>query len=114
MNLTTRWLVLERDSFTCQYCGRSSPHVVLQVDHIEARAWGGDDRIGNLITSCWSCNQGKKHRDGTDGLIRKNHAEYEWADGRAQTMLQILIGAYAEAIGCTTGDVFEWLFEEVS
>lgn len=40
----TRFEVFKRDSFTCQYCGRSAPEVVLQVDHIkpvakESRNW---------------------------------------------------------------------------
>ena len=30
----TRFDVFKRDSFTCQYCGKSAPDVVLQVDHI--------------------------------------------------------------------------------
>ena len=29
-----RFEVFKRDSFTCQYCGRSAPEVVLEVDHI--------------------------------------------------------------------------------
>lgn len=114
MNNTTRWTVLNRDDFTCQYCGRSAPHVVLQVDHVVAKAMGGHDGMDNLITSCWQCNQGKKTRDGTDGLIGKSKSEYDFADGRAQQMLLVLVGAYATDTGCTTGDVLEWLTEEVS
>ena len=29
-----RFEVFKRDSFTCQYCGKSAPDVILHVDHI--------------------------------------------------------------------------------
>jgi 5-methylcytosine-specific restriction endonuclease McrA len=54
-----RVLVLERDNFTCQYCGRRAPEVVLEVDHYEAQALGGDDETRNLRTACRDCNGGK-------------------------------------------------------
>lgn len=49
MNLTQRWRVFERDAFSCQYCRRSAPHVILQMDHIEPRSHGGSDDISNLV-----------------------------------------------------------------
>jgi hypothetical protein len=55
----TRFEVFKRDSFTCQYCGRSAPDVVLEVDHIKPVFDGGDDSIMNFITSCFDCNRGK-------------------------------------------------------
>lgn len=54
-----RFRVLKRDGFTCQYCGRRPPEVVLHVDHIEPRSKGGSDDPENLITSCGHCNLGK-------------------------------------------------------
>ncbi len=54
-----RWRVLERDDFTCQYCGQSAPSVVLGVDHIIPVSKGGSDDMSNLRTACWSCNRGK-------------------------------------------------------
>ena len=30
-----RFEVFKRDKFTCQYCGKTAPNVVLEVDHIE-------------------------------------------------------------------------------
>ena len=39
-----RFEVFKRDSFTCQYCGRKAPDVVLQVDHIVPVAKGGHQR----------------------------------------------------------------------
>lgn len=61
-----RFEVFKRDSFTCQYCGRKAPDVVLEVDHITPVAEGGKNNILNLITSCTDCNRGKGKRKLTD------------------------------------------------
>jgi hypothetical protein len=55
-----RFEVFRRDSFTCQYCGRSAPDIVLNVDHINPVSKGGKNDIFNLITSCFECNSGKR------------------------------------------------------
>ena len=57
-----RFEVFKRDSFTCQYCGRMAPDVILEVDHILPVAEGGTNNIMNLITSCHDCNSGKGKR----------------------------------------------------
>lgn len=55
----TRFEVFKRDNFTCQYCGRQTPSVILQIDHVVSQSQGGSDEINNLVTSCVDCNQGK-------------------------------------------------------
>jgi hypothetical protein len=62
----TRFEVFKRDSFKCQYCGQSSPDVILVVDHIHPVAKGGDSDLLNLITSCDGCNSGKSDRQLSD------------------------------------------------
>lgn len=54
-----RFFVLQRDHFTCQYCGAASPDVALHVDHVIARSCGGTTTADNLTTACVSCNRGK-------------------------------------------------------
>jgi hypothetical protein len=54
-----RFQILRRDNFTCRYCGRSAPDVVLEVDHVIPRSRGGKDHAPNLVTACFDCNQGK-------------------------------------------------------
>ena len=56
-----RFEVFKRDGFACQYCGRTPPVVMLEVDHIMPRSEGGTDDINNLITSCFDCNRGKSN-----------------------------------------------------
>lgn len=57
-----RFEVFKRDSFTCQYCGRHAPDVILECDHIKPVAEGGKNTILNLVTSCMECNRGKGKR----------------------------------------------------
>jgi len=66
-----RFEVFKRDKFTCQYCGRSSPDVVLHVDHIEPVSKGGEDDLLNLVTSCQDCNLGKSNRRLSDDAVLK-------------------------------------------
>lgn len=51
--------MFKRDHFTCVYCGRSAPEVVLHVDHVLPVSEGGTNDIGNLVTACADCNLGK-------------------------------------------------------
>lgn len=55
----TRFEIFKRDSFTCQYCGKTPPRVILEVDHIVPVVSGGKNNIDNLITACFDCNRGK-------------------------------------------------------
>lgn len=57
----TRFEVFKRDRFTCQYCGRTPPLVVLHIDHINPVSAGGGHDEGNLVTSCKDCNLGKSN-----------------------------------------------------
>lgn len=61
-----RFEVFKRDSFACQYCGRTPPVVVLEVDHIIPVASDGCDSEDNLITACFDCNRGKGANDLLD------------------------------------------------
>lgn len=58
----TRFEIFKRDGFTCQYCGKIPPGIVLEVDHIHPRSKGGTDDSINLTTSCADCNRGKSDR----------------------------------------------------
>ena len=57
--LKTRFEILKKYQFTCQYCGRKAPSVSLAVDHINPRANGGNSQIDNLTIACSDCNIGK-------------------------------------------------------
>jgi 5-methylcytosine-specific restriction endonuclease McrA len=55
----TRRAVFARDSWTCQYCGRTSH---LTVDHVVPRSRGGTSIWENIVTSCAPCNRRKGNR----------------------------------------------------
>jgi hypothetical protein len=64
MNLRTRFIVLQRDRFTCRSCGASpakDPSVELHVDHIIPWSKGGETVLDNLQTLCANCNLGKSN-----------------------------------------------------
>lgn len=70
-----RFEVFKRDSFKCQYCGKSAPHVVLHVDHIQPVAKGGLNDLLNLITSCVDCNLGKSDKTLSDSAVVSKQVE---------------------------------------
>lgn len=54
-----RFEVFKKCNFTCQYCGRRTPEVILEIDHVIPKSKGGTDDIDNLTASCFQCNRGK-------------------------------------------------------
>ena len=60
MSPKLRFEILRRDGFTCQYCGKTGNDAELEIDHITPFSKGGTNDEGNLITSCFDCNRGKR------------------------------------------------------
>jgi hypothetical protein len=65
LSRAVRFAVLVRDDYTCQYCGRRAPEVVLHVDHRTPVSLGGRDELDNLLAACAECNLGKSNRYST-------------------------------------------------
>lgn len=86
-----RFEVFKRDSFTCQYCGRSAPNVILEVDHIVPVAEGGTNEVINLITSCRDCNRGKGARllSSTETIDKQKKQLDELNEMREQTDMMV-------------------------
>jgi hypothetical protein len=57
----TRFEIFKRDNFTCQYCGRKPPEIILEIDHITPVSKSGDEDPINLLTACFDCNRGKSN-----------------------------------------------------
>lgn len=103
----TRFAIFKRDDFTCRYCGRQSPEVRLEIDHIKPVVDGGTDEPHNLKTACFDCNRGKGARGATrhddepqfmavDRKIESNGLK-QWARPMLPSDLQTL----ADGIGAT-------------
>ncbi len=58
-NCKKRFNILKKFNFTCQYCGRKAPEVVLHIDHIFPKSKGGRFALDNLTVACKECNVGK-------------------------------------------------------
>jgi len=57
---SVRKFVLNRDDFTCRYCGVQD--VPFALDHVQPWSRGGPDTADNLVTACYSCNSRKQDR----------------------------------------------------
>lgn len=105
----TRFEVFKRDKFTCQYCGRAAPDVVLQADHIDPVANGGQDDLLNLITSCFDCNQGKSDRLlSDDSAMRKRKQQLDQLQERRE-QLEMMMEWHKSLI-----DLEEWTVTELN
>ncbi|MGH2583262.1 MAG: HNH endonuclease [Anaerolineales bacterium] len=84
--------VFRRDSYTCQYCGRSDADLTL--DHVIPRRLGGKHSWENLVTACRVCNHRKGGRmaDGAGMQLRK-HPEAPTASA------QYIFGRYLNTFG---------------
>lgn len=78
-----RFQVFKRDSFTCQYCGKKAPDVVLNADHIHPVSKGGTNDLLNLLTSCAACNGGKSdHLLSDDAAVQKSRNQAQAMEER--------------------------------
>lgn len=84
---STRFEVLKRDSFKCQYCGATAPETVLHVDHIEPVSRGGSNDLTNLITSCSGCNLGKSDKPlSENAAVQKSRAQLDELQARREQL----------------------------
>lgn len=101
LSVKVRFEVFKRDRFTCQYCGKHPPDVLLEADHIVPRAAGGSDDIENLTTACTDCNRGKGARmleEGTAPAINRSAiAEMRERVEQAKAYMEVLGGLEAVA-----------------
>ena len=63
-----REYLLEKFDRTCAYC--DAKNVPLQMEHIQAKARGGTNRVSNLTLACGPCNTKKAARDIRDFLAK--------------------------------------------
>ncbi len=88
---STRFEVFKRDAFTCQYCGKKAPDVILHLEHINPVAGGGGNEIMNLLTACVDCNLGKGARRLDDNTaIAKQRAQLDELNERREQLEMIL------------------------
>lgn len=87
----TRFEVFKRDMFSCQYCGKKSPDVVLHVDHIKPVSKGGKNTITNLITACRDCNLGKSNVELSDDAAVKKQMTHVQAMAERDEQITMMV-----------------------
>lgn len=66
MTKELRKVVMERDNYTCQMCGKYMPDEVgLHIDHIIPVSKGGKTELSNLQVLCSKCNGNKSDKVGS-------------------------------------------------
>jgi hypothetical protein len=107
-----RFEVFKRDNFTCQYCGRKAPEVVLQCDHVKPVVAGGTTDILNLITACVDCNSGKGGRQLSDQAVLTKQLDQiaELAERRDQIEMMI---AWRDELRQLSADTLEQVIERI-
>lgn len=91
INKKLRFMVFERDNYTCQACGRtpSKDGVVLSPDHIIPVEWGGETVLDNLQALCRECNEGKQAWiTGEDSEVMKKVAAQNNAEDRLRVYFE--------------------------
>lgn len=78
-----RWSILQRDKFTCQFCGSRPGNDRLHVDHILPWSLGGSDHDNNLATACDRCNGGKSDRIAVPDSMCEGVATDGWKRWRS-------------------------------
>lgn len=54
------------DEIPCHYCGTMTKRADVTLDHVYPKALGGRNEARNLVPACFSCNQRKGARVGSE------------------------------------------------
>ena len=108
-----RFEIFKRDKFTCQYCGKKAPDVVLNIDHINPVAKGGTNELMNLITSCFDCNNGKRDKKLDDSsVVEKQRKQLELLQERREQIELML--EWKKSLSDFDNDVVEMLVDYIN
>jgi HNH endonuclease len=102
MKAGLRFRVLERDNYTCRYCGATPPAARLEVDHVVPKSLGGSDDLVNLVTSCSVCNNGKHDRPTKGAPSRCSECQGWTLGGRC-------VRCVLDGVGCGISDTLDAL-----
>jgi transcriptional regulator with XRE-family HTH domain len=108
-----RFEIFKRDKFTCQYCGKKAPDVVLNIDHINPVAKGGTNELMNLITSCFDCNNGKRDKKLDDSsVVEKQRKQLELLQKKREQIELML--EWKKSLSDFDNDVVEMLVDYIN
>jgi 5-methylcytosine-specific restriction endonuclease McrA len=72
-----KWVLFNRDSWQCQYCGVKLDWHSITIDHVLPRSRGGPTNWKNCVAACKKCNlkKGSRLLPETGMQLKKNPAE---------------------------------------
>ena len=76
----TRFNLIKRDRYTCQYCGGKPKRGELTIDHVLPRSKGGQNTWTNCVIACEECNAFKADRTPEQAGMRlkKRPIQPDW------------------------------------
>jgi len=79
----SRNAILQRDNFSCQYCGVKVSRDLMTYDHVTPVSRGGATIWQNVVTACMPCNHKKGSRTPEEAKmkLRKQPVEPKWLPG---------------------------------
>ncbi len=80
----SKYNVLLRDRFQCQYCGVSVSRDTASMDHVIPVSRGGSTSWQNIVTSCMPCNTRKGSKLIQPARKPQQPSYYELANARKQ------------------------------
>jgi 5-methylcytosine-specific restriction endonuclease McrA len=66
--------VMEREGWTCYYCGKDLSDADYHFDHFIPHSYGGEEVEENIVLSCPVCNQGKSDKVPSD----REQIDFAW------------------------------------
>lgn len=88
-------MILIRDDWTCQYCGKFGD----TVDHIFPKSRGGGNTWGNLCCACFSCNNKKDDSTPKEAGLKNPVIPTDYEPKRLtklQSAIDIILGVKTE------------------
>tara|TARA_B100001250_G_C19313012_1_gene577081 strand:- start:23 stop:421 length:399 start_codon:yes stop_codon:yes gene_type:complete len=61
--------IKEKWNHVCAYCGEHKDQ--MSLDHIHAKAMGGNSEVTNVLCACVECNKDKGHKNWEEWYINK-------------------------------------------
>ena len=93
----SRFNILFRDHFECQYCGKHGNAKELTIDHVIPVSRGGDNSWENVVTACGPCNSKKGNK-----LLKEMGVKLKIEPARPRWTPQVIIKL-------KENDPLEWL-----
>jgi 5-methylcytosine-specific restriction endonuclease McrA len=72
----SRYNLMLRDNFQCQYCQKKLSMQELTIDHVVPRARGGATSWQNCSSACYICNTIKGHRTTMKPINKPHRPDY--------------------------------------